>query len=335
LSKTLDNGKIYGMETQQKALYNSLRLTWLQEQSLSIEPWKVEDLRAVDLETLFQRLQERELYMDRATFKNYADQSENPEVLTEELIMDQELSPEEQDQVYLIVFELWRRLSPEKPSISILLDELDHQIFLYDQGQSQGDALEEALFQLHEVLEENVDAGIVPKEAFSAISEYAASNIEEFLCDYIAEKIETKDTGSAEELLEKFTPFMEDVRWFRLLEARLLVEKDEQQAVKIIEAVFLSNNKLDALDLDFEMLSILVQGGNEALFFKIAHHALRHIEFEEDFIELLYTVADFFRCSDDEEKQAAVEALIEAREATPRHFTPKDTDVASFTELLK
>ena len=300
------------METQQKALYNSLRLTWLQEQNLAIEPWKVEDLRAVDLETLFKRLESRELYLDRTTLKSYIDQSESPEALTEELTLDQELSPEEQDQLYLVVFELWRRLAPEKPSISILLDELDHQIFLYDQGKGKIDALEEALFQLLEVLEENVDAGIEPKEAFCAVSEYAASNIEEFLCDYIAEKIEAKDMAGAEELLEKFMPFMQDTRWFKLLEARRLIEKDEAQAIQLIESIFASNKGVDALDFDFEMLAVLIQGSNEALFFKIVRHALQLIEEQEDCEELLYIVADFFRCADDEARQAKVEALIGA-----------------------
>jgi hypothetical protein len=116
----------------QKALYNSLRMAWLQDDQLPVKPWQVEDYRALQLEELFARLGQFELFFDRPTFKEYANQFDSPEELSAALIDSERVSPEECDQIYLLVFELWRRFAQEKPSISILCDGLDYQIFDYD-----------------------------------------------------------------------------------------------------------------------------------------------------------------------------------------------------------
>lgn len=323
------------MDIAQKALYNSLRISWLQDQQISVEPWKVEDLRTLTLEELFTRLQKREVFLDRVTFKSHADQFDSPEEFTEWLISDEALSPEEYDQTYLLLFELWRRLSPEKPSISILCDELDLQIFNYDQGDRDHiEALQDAINNLYSILEENVDRGIEPEEVFSAISEFCANDLEQFLYDYISDQIEAQAYDYANELIDQFSSFVIDKRWFDLLRARILNVTDIHQADEMIRHVFELNQEEPSLELNFDILSLLVQGGNFDFFVKVVMHTISLIENEEDLIELLHVAADFFRCLDQEEIESKIEALIQKREGKEGLLSQQDSDLQYFKSLL-
>lgn len=332
------------MDIAQKALYNSLRISWLQDSQVSVEPWKVEDYRALTHEALFSRLQQKDIFLDRHTYKSYAEQFDSPEEMTEWLVGGEELSPEEYDQVYLVIFELWRRLNPEKPSISILCDELDLQMVKYDQAQDERkkedvQALQDALSSLHTLLEENVDQGMAPVEVFSAISEFCANDIEHFLYDYIADQIDVQDYDYATELLDEFYPFVIDKKWFDLLKARLMNVQDLHLANKMIHQVFETNQEDHdpSLALNLDMLSLMVQGGNYELFLEIVFHTLQLIEYEEDFIELLTVCSDFFRCLDQEETQEKIDALIAKRSRLEKSepFLKSDPDMLLFTALLK
>jgi len=342
------------MEIAQKALYNSLRLNWL-EQQVPIEPWKVEDYRALTFEQLFCRLNGREyLYpLDKISFKSYSDQFDSPEELTEWLIsvadLNADIAPEENDQIFLVVFELWRRLIPEKPSISIILDELDHAIFCHDTAGNNTDALrnaqalQDAIDQLYEVLQENVDLGIEPEEAFSAIMEYSATDLEDFFYDYIAEEIAQGHVDYAQELIERLYPFILDKRWFQLLKARLMYNQDGpeatgQEATRIVRALFESNKKSSpSLDFDLEILETLVIGADRAFFSEVVSHVLTLLETQGDFMDLLHLVADFFGRLDDEERQTKVELLSTKKKHSQLDvpFSPTDPLVMEFRQLLK
>lgn len=323
------------MDIAQKALYNSLRISWLQDKQISVEPWKVEDLRLLTQEALFARLQKREIFLDRVTFKSHADQFDSPEEFTEWLISDETLSPEDYDQTYLLLFELWRRLSPEKPSISILCDELDLQIFNYDQGHRENlEALQDAINNLYSILEENVDRGIGPEEVFSAISEFCANDLEQFLYDYISDQIDAQAYDYANELIDQFSSFVIDKRWFDLLRARILNVTDIHQADEMIRHVFELNQEEPSLELNFDILSLLVQGGNFDFFVKVVTHTISLIENEEDFIELLHIAADFFRCLDQEEIESKIEALIHKREGKEGRISQQDPDIQCFKQFL-
>jgi hypothetical protein len=176
---------------ERRALYNLLRMNWLNEPTLSVESWQVEDYRSLPLPDLFERLKQFNIQLDRVSFIAYADECDSPEDLTEHLIGDRNLPTAQEDQVYLLIFELWRRLMSEKPSLSILCNELDHQIFLYDRHELDNPlALQDALTHFIEILDENVDEGIPPEQAFKLISPYFANDMETFLYDFIAEQID-------------------------------------------------------------------------------------------------------------------------------------------------
>ena len=326
------------MDIAQKALYNSLRMAWIQDNQLPVESWKVEDYRTLELDELFSRLHERKLLLDRSTFKEYADQFDSPEALNDALIDDEKIVPEEYDQLYLLVFELWRRLVPEKPSISILCDELDYQIFEYDLGRQESrQALQDALNNFYSILEENVDQGMACGDVFAAIAEFCANDVEGFLYDYIAETIDLQEYSYASELLEQFSPFVVDKKWFDLLHARIVNVSDIHAANKMIEQLFEQNRKENCLEFYLDVLTFMVQGGNYKLFSRIVEHVLSIIQSKEDFLELLLISSDFFRCLDREEVQLQIDQLIsqcEVEEKAPLSFTANSPYVVQLKKLL-
>ena len=119
------------MQLRDIALYNLLKINWLEDPSIDVEAWQVEDYRKISYEELFERLEKLGISLTQESFFIYSENVSTPEQLLEFLwIHDDEAK--EYDQAYLIIFELWRRLLPEKQSLSIFCDELDYRIELYD-----------------------------------------------------------------------------------------------------------------------------------------------------------------------------------------------------------
>src|SRR5438128_2674617 len=116
------------MQIERRALYNSLRLNWLQDPAISVEPWQVEDYRSFSIEKIFEQLKQKNIHLNKASFVALAENADTPEDLTDDLLADSDLDAAAQDYIYLHIFELWRTLIPEKTCLSIFCDELDHQI---------------------------------------------------------------------------------------------------------------------------------------------------------------------------------------------------------------
>ena len=115
------------MELKGKALYNLLRINWLEDPSIGVQPWQVEDYRVLSTADLFSKLEKLKIPLNEESFLLYVESSDSPEELVECLCLDDE-DLEISDQSYLLLFELWRRLIPEKESLSIFCDELDRLI---------------------------------------------------------------------------------------------------------------------------------------------------------------------------------------------------------------
>ena len=174
---------------QTKALYNLLRLNADEDSTIEAEKWALEDLRLLSPEKLFARLETLGVKLDKGTFSQFAENCDTPEDLTDLLLPDQ--GEDTYDQFYLCIFELWRQLVPEKQSLSIFCDELDNRIYQYDQGILDNDEIiQDSLANLMEILDENADLGVEPKEIFNSLTEYCAHDLEGFLYDYICEQID-------------------------------------------------------------------------------------------------------------------------------------------------
>jgi hypothetical protein len=304
---------------ERKALYNSLRMNWMIDPALKVEPWQVEDYRALPMEALFKRLEKFQIVLGKISFTAYAENCNTPEEFTDSLIGEEPLEAAEQDQIYLLVFELWRRLIPEKVSLSILCDEIDHLIYLYDLDKLENpEILQDALALFVTILDENTDSGENPQEVFSVICKGCANDLEEFLYDYIETQIEEKNYPYASELLDGFTRYFLDPKWFDCLRVRLLAlsgkEKEGKEEASLAMRK-LMKKALEEQDFDFnlELLELMVKAGERGSFIQLVKQSLPLIELEEDFQDLLRVCSDYMLYLDRDAEQKQIESIIAAR----------------------
>ncbi len=309
---------------QTKALYNLLRLNAAEDPSIQADSWEVEDLRTLSLEELFARLRKCNVQIDKNTFHQFADQCDTPEDLAELLISD----GKKQDPLYLVIFELWRRLLPEKQSLSIFCDELDHRIALYDLGELRSDELvQDALANLLEILDENADAGADPEDVFIGICDYCAHDLENFLYDYVADLLDSGNSLYASELIEGFSPYVTEPLWFDFLRVRLLAYTDVGDANIAMHSLL--ENELE-LPLLLEMLRFLSTTGEYSLFLLAAKKALSHLAMQEELIEFLNIAADYYRRLDEDDKEQALQKIARQQKKGPIHTS----DLKIVQELL-
>lgn len=324
-------------EIERRALYHLLRMNWLNEPSLAVEPWQVEDYRALSLPGLFDRLKSFEIFLDKTSFVSFADECDSPEDLTEHLIADRSLLPTQEDQIYLLVFELWRRLLSDKPSLSIICNELDFQICLYDNQELDNPfGLQDALSHFILALDENTDEGIPAEKAFSLISSFCANDIETFLYDFISEQIDEENEIYAHELLDDFDPYLGNNKWFKLLRMRLS-EKSHSKSGKIIAHEILEEDLKDNdLEFNFEFLSILGVLGDDILLTHLMKQTLPLIKKEEEFQDLLNILIDYFHRLDGEKEENILKTMLEGRAniSLNSSFNENDPDLPHLVQQL-
>jgi len=322
---------------ERRALYNLLRMNWLNEPTLSVESWQVEDYRSLPVAELFERLKHFNIRLDRVSFIAYADECDSPEDLTEHFIADSPFSTAQEDHIYLLVFELWRRLMSEKPSLSIMCNELDYQIHLYDQRQLDNPlALQDALTHFGQILDENADQGIPTEEVLNLISTYCANDIETFLYDFISEQIDEGNESYAHELLDDFDTYLGNNKWFKLLRIRLCEQIHSKIAQKIAGEIIEEHLNDQDLDYNLELLSVMIEIGDQTIFRLITKQTLPLIKHEEDFQDLTAIAIDYFHRLDQDQREMALKAILEKRSTIPLDcpFQPNDPDLAALTQLL-
>lgn len=324
------------MEMNRRALYNSLRMNWVLDPSFEVEAWQVEDYRAMPIDLIFEKLENHKIFLDKTSFLAFADSVETPEELTDALLADTTVDSEGYDQCYLLVFELWRRLLPEKPCLSIFCDEMDHQIHLYDRGEQNAEAIQDALANLQVLLDENADSGVDPHEAFEYINTGCANDLEEFLYDFISEKIDDGNDSYAIDLLEGFGAYVQDVKWFELLRARLIAKDEPEEANHIVEQLLEDKRINPDIEFYLEVLSFLVSSGDKKTFEGLVTQIADLIQVEEDFQSLVSICADFYHRLDRENLENALQELLDKRSkvSLDRSFDRKDPQFAEFFKIL-
>ena len=189
-----------------RAFYNSLRMNWLLDSEIEVDQWQVADYRTIDTNALFAQLALYGFNLSKDSFAAFAEEADTPEEFTDSLIEEAPLKSDQQDFIYLVIFELWRRLLPERLCLSIFCDELDHIIFNYDQNHlDDPEMIEDMLSNFLLVLEENSDEGVEP-QIIPSLSDCSANDIENFLIDFIQDQIEHRNIDYASELIEGFAP---------------------------------------------------------------------------------------------------------------------------------
>ncbi len=322
------------MEFQGKALYNLIRFSWLEEPSIAVQPWQVEDLRALPSNTLFLRLKTLGINLTEASFRAYANESKNPEELTD-LIWSNEQDVEGHDAAYLLLFELWRRLLHDKFSLSIFCDELDWRIYHYDKDLLDDEKMEEVIADLEDILDSNVDRGGEPKEIFQTVESYSSHDLEKFLYDYIVEDIDKEDEMSASELLDGFYIYVAHALWFDFLRARLLASVDMDEASLMLQRLMEQLEEDPDLDLFFEIAAYLVNQGEPSLFLMCVKKIAPLIKNEEQFQELIELVGEYFCCLDQEEHHKTAREILAKRQHNSPEAPIRPDDLKSFSQLLE
>lgn len=325
-------------DLEKHALYTLLRMNWLNDSQLAVEPWQVADYRNLGTTELFAKLKGFSIDLDAKTFAAYADECDSPEQLTEHLIGDHPVDTKTEDQIYLLVFELWRKIMVEKPSLSILCNELDHQIHLFDRNELKTPPdLQDALGNFALLLNENVDEGLSSQEAFDLITPYFANDIENFLYDYIYQQIDEDNEAYAQELLDNFAPYLKGNKWFELLYIKLIMHSNSKMANKLL--LHLMEDYLNENDLDFnlELLSFLIGAGNNHDFRALGEATVPLLKTEEDFQDLVGLCADLLHRSDQEDKEKVLQDILRKRNKNhpEKPLVHPDEDLKALIELLK
>ena len=332
-------------EPQLKTLYNLLRINCDQGSRIEgIEPWMVADYRLMDLEKLFADLkglglplEGLGLPLDRAAFLTYAEAEESPEGLTEILAGDIE-DVHIHDHSYLILFELWRRLVPEKQSLSIFCDELDALILLYDKGELQNsEPLQNALADLEGILEENNQGEVDSPQLFESIANGCANHLESFLYDFIADQLDAGNESYGSDLLDDFYEYMNESKWFNFLRARLIAQTDVKAANGIIRRLVAESKESPDLEFYLEILNFLSQTGDKDLFVSFGKETIDLLESEEDFQELLTICYEYYQCLDCDRQSEAIQKLLEKRLniAMEEEIASQDPDVQALLKIIQ
>jgi hypothetical protein len=290
------------MDLETKAFYSLVRLSHQSDPTLACEPWQIEDLRKLPKEELFRRLVDAGLPLDERVFWGFSKECDSPEDLAELLLHDL-VNPSHYDPLYLVLFELWRRLLPERQSLSIFCDELDHR---------SDELIQDALANLKDILEENVDAGAKEKEVFGLLSNYSAHDVMSFVIDYISDLLDEGSQIYASELIEDFAPFASQPIWFDFLRIRLLALVDpvasNHQTLKLLE-----RQKELSVDLLLEILAQQMSFGEKPVFCCIVQCILSLMKQPEEFQELLELSAEYFRRRDRDDLEEAVQRILSQR----------------------
>ncbi len=322
---------------QRRSLYNSLRMNWILDPTLDVAPWQVEDYRKLKSDQLFSRLQEiSDICLDKDSFKAFAEAVDTPEDLTDDLLIDLNFSNEVRDQVYLILFELWRRILPERKSLSIFCDELDRQICLYDEETSDKGELLDILDELQVVIEDNIDSGISPKEAGVCIQAECANQIDLFLRDYLLDLFEDQNNRYAKDLIDGLGEFLLEESWNQFFHALLLEKEDPKEANDLLEGLIEEDDPPPDLELNFEILGLLARIGEKPAFLKLIKRAIGQLEIEDDFQTLLICAADFFHRLDQDFIESALLDLLQSRKnlAYDRLFQQQDKDLDKLKKII-
>lgn len=324
------------MQLKGKALFNLLRINWLEDPSMQVEPWQVEDLCDLSIEELFSRLKKLHLILDEQSFYLYAENCDSPEELTDYVwIEEEDIAGREQS--YLLLFELWRRLLPGKLCLSVFCDELDQLIDLYDGGDLDlVEPLQNALIILEDILDDIADADGDPKEIFLEVASYCAHDLERFIADYIYDQISEENETYASEVLDAFYDYASNTKRFHFLRARLIALSDIEESNILYRRVLEELQECPDLELILQIAESLVYHGDVRLFMLTVKMAIPLLQTEEEFQSLLAMVAEYYRCLDRDDEERKVKNLLEARLTHPldQRLNSSDKVLLHFSQFI-
>lgn len=271
-----------------KALYNALVMIPHHTKPLSpIKSWERKERRTSSLEDLFQEVKELGVELDSKQFYQWSSDCETPEELVELLAESDDLK--KLDHLYLVLFELWRRLSPEKRSLSIVADDIDHLIFAFDQEQEVEDVEVESLITEWCLLIDSLkDSGFTRQEAFQTIEPFFAHNVQEFIVDFLLEVVQREDPSFAIHMLDKVRSYcLRDSLWIKFIELQLALREENVVEVRkklgeLVSSVLI--NKSSDVELTLALAEIACELKKGELLVRLIETVLPHLEEKEDLL---------------------------------------------------
>jgi hypothetical protein len=325
------------MELKGRALFNLLRMSWIEDRSSDVKQWQVEDLRDLSMEELFSRLKKLGIILDEQSFNLYAENCDTPEELAD-CVWFEEDDLEGYDKAYLLLFEMWRRLLPDKLSLSIFCDELDQLIDAYDSGSLQDEEmLQKALSILEDILDDACDADGSAPSVFKEIASYCAHDLESFLFDYITDQLEKEDLTYASELVDAFYDYSQDRRRFDLLRAQLFASADLEKSNIIYARILEELSENPDRDLILRVAESLIHHSDLRLFLQAVRIGLLCIKTEEELQNLLTIIGEYYRCLDRDAEESVFRKLLEERASYPldKQIDPSDKAVLCILKLTQ
>lgn len=322
------------MEFKGRALFNVLRINYRDGLLKDVQPWQVDDYRALDSETLFHRLAFLDIHLDEESLALYINECDSPEELTE-CLLDEKQSIEARQQIFLLIFELWRRYALDKQSISIFCDELDHIIEAFEDGEEDSrEKLFQALEALEDILDESVDQGNEPKKAFQEIKTYLCHDLEAFLFEFVSGLIDKGHETYPSELIDAFYEYFSDPLWLDLLRIRLVALVDLTDTLPMLERLLEELEERPNFHLYIEVLKFLTYVGDSKQFHYVFEQAITVLHTEEDLDELLDVALNYFHCMEKTEEEKEIKELIEKRGELPP-MKVVNTDSETYHKLIK
>lgn len=310
-----------------RARYNLLRQQTKQNPEIQAESWEVRDYRDLSLHQLFHGLSRLGVFLTTDTFEEIAKDVDTPEELTERLGLDQE--------AYLYIFELWRRLLDNRKTISVFCDELDFLIDEYEQHPEENEEMLVMLFaELLDILDVNVESGYKPKQILKEISNYFAHDLVGFLLRCISSLIDRGNTTFASELLDDFSEYLEPSLWIDFLRLKLLHGATPEVATAMMARFLEKLKDKPDIELYFHLLKFLIETGDIDLFTSTFRETLKLITTEDHFLTLLGIVFDYFNRNDREKEEELIKELIAERKNLPHPGEVLPTDKEKISSLV-
>ncbi|OGN61780.1 MAG: hypothetical protein A3F40_01775 [Chlamydiae bacterium RIFCSPHIGHO2_12_FULL_27_8] len=309
-----------------KALYNLLKFTSIDKKPKNVENWQIEDLRKIDLDILFKKLHKFDIFLDNENFLKYSKNFFTPEEFSSFLSDEKDL--QQRDQIYLIIFELWRRFAQDKKSISIFCDELDHRIFEYDNNKMKNDEkIQNHISMIKSILDENVDAGESHKKVFNDFTKFLAHDYENFLLDYISDLIDIKNYSYALDLIDSYYSYFNAKNWLDFLKAKIFSVTNINSSKELFENILLKLKNKSDLELQFRILDFLSYSLDRSLFISFSKEMFKIVENEKNFKCFLEILLNFFERIDDEKKAAEIRKILKKRESIKKMSKLKKTNI--------
>ncbi|MCH9812124.1 hypothetical protein K0U07_05125 [bacterium] len=274
-----------------RAYYNLLLLQSQRGLKVDAQPWEYMDYAVVAMDDLFAAIQSLHYLFDKESFLSYCVSFDSPEEMVTSL---EPKESEEKNKLYLLVFELWKRLLPDRESISIFADALDRRIAEYEKNKDDERILD-AFEQVVEILESNCIDETPPESIFERFCLYVAHDLESVIYTYIDSKCEVGVEDRAMDLLDHFLPYVKEKRALQFLQLKSLPLDFVEERLRLTEFLCESLQEEVNLTLSLPFLFYLIEHHQKELFVDLFSTLVHKVNEESALVALLDVLVEYHR----------------------------------------